>query len=66
MRDTYNKMLSSDVAFNVKDLPIDGEDLIALGVAPQERSAKLNTALEHFAQKGVYPTREEALEYIKQ
>lgn len=66
LRDTYNKMLSSNVAFNVKDLPIDGEDLIALGVAPQERSVKLNTALEHFAQKGVYPTREEALEYIKQ
>ena len=65
LMETYRKMLDEGVAFSIRELPVGGEDLIALNVPPQERSDKLIKVLEYFASRGVKADRQKALELIK-
>ena len=65
LMETYRKMLDEGVAFSVRELPVGGEDLIALNVPPQERSDKLIKVLEYFASRCVKADRQKALELIK-
>ncbi len=62
MRDCYNDMLDQKVPFGLKELAINGVDVIELGARGLELSAILEGVLTASAKKGRRLSREEQLD----
>lgn len=65
IKEVWEDMLQKGVAFTIKDLPIDGKDLIDNNVEPCDRALVLNALLEHGAYLGRALTRDEALSFVR-
>ena len=65
LEEVYNSMVLSGVAFTVKELPVDGCDLIENQVKPEERATVLNALLERGAILGRALSREECITFIR-
>lgn len=49
LMETYNAMISENVPFTIKDLAVNGEDLINLGIPENKRAEALNALLKECA-----------------
>lgn len=64
IRDTYNKLVKEKAPFSVQNLPVNGRDLIELGVEPKDRSVVLYELWRESVKNPVYRDREKALKFI--
>ena len=64
VREAYNRLVEEKAPFSVKELAVNGGDLIALGIEPRMRSEVLYELWRECVKNPVYRTREKALEYI--
>lgn len=65
VKDTREDMVKNGTAFNLKELPIEGRDLIVLGVEPSKRGVCLKGLLDYGARQGRALSREECIQYVK-
>ena len=65
LKTTYEEMKKSGVPFNTKDLKVNGEDLIKLGIPPQHRSKALEALLDRGSYDYSVHSRDEALNFLK-
>ena len=64
VREAYDRLVEEKAPFSVKELAVNGGDLIALGIEPRMRSEVLYELWRECVKNPVYRTREKALEYI--
>ena len=64
VRETYNRLVDENTPFSVHDLPVDGRDLIEIGVEPKERSVTLYDLWKESVKNPVYRNRDKALQFI--
>jgi tRNA nucleotidyltransferase (CCA-adding enzyme) len=65
LKTIYEEMKKSGVPFNTKDLKVNGEDLIKLGIPPQHRSKALEALLDRGSYDYLVHSRDEALNFLK-
>lgn len=61
----YNKMKAEKTPFCVRDLPVNGEDLIAAGINASDRNTVLESLLRESVMNNVFLERGKALAYIE-
>jgi len=61
----YREMKESKVPFTTKELPVNGKDLIDIGVPPEARGRALNGLLQVGAYDYKYHSRDEALKFLR-
>ena len=64
IRETYLNLVEEKAPFSVQHLPVNGRDLIELGIEPKERSVVLYELWRESVKNPVYRNREKALLYI--
>lgn len=65
LKKTKQEMESKKIPFSVKDLPVNGKDLIDLSIKESERAKVLSVLLKAIAENNLLNDRDKALEYIK-
>lgn len=65
LEETYNEMKESKVPFTTKELPVNGNDLITIGVPPEARGKALEGLLQIGSYDYKYHSREEALKFLR-
>lgn len=63
-KELYEKMRSEGVPFTLKELAVNGDDLLAAGVERSEVGKKLTELLEYCTQDGSRNTKEKLLKHI--
>lgn len=64
IRETYLNLIEDNAPLSVQHLPVNGRDLIELGVEPKERSVVLYELWRESVKDPAYRNREKALTYI--
>ena len=59
--DLKNKMINDNMPFTIKDLPINGNDLLSLGYCGKEVGELLGKIMLWILQNGRVPTKEEII-----
>lgn len=65
MERVYRKMREDGTPFSVKDLLVGGDDLVRLGVPPEQRAEYLRGLLHEAVLNSVFRTREKQLKYLE-
>ncbi|MEG2688077.1 MAG: hypothetical protein RSA24_02795, partial [Clostridia bacterium] len=65
LKEVYNQMLVSGAPMSIKQLKVDGHDLIELGVSENDRGRVMHDLWRETVLNETLDTRDKALEYLK-
>ncbi|MEG1529222.1 MAG: HD domain-containing protein [Clostridia bacterium] len=65
LKEVYNQMLVSGAPMSIKQLKVDGHDLVALGVSENDRGRVMHDLWRETVLNETLDTRDKALEYLK-